>query len=154
MMLKDDNQWWNDKLFPIQPDVLDIVKEIYWRICYGRVIKGMKELWWKRRPYKQLSAVLQGRSVHEGRVFLKNKRVGPLIGSLFKRNYYINGMLLYDNESFEGVRNLSLSFRALFKIIHPRSGVLYDKPSRELRTEIIRYYMENEGELVKYQENM
>lgn len=152
MMLKDDNQWWNDKLFPIQPDVLDIVKEIYWRICHGRVIKGMKELWWKIRPYKQLSGMF--RSVHEGRVFLKNKRVGPLIGSQFKRNYYINGMLLYENNSFKGVRNLSLSFRALFKIIHPRSGVSYDKHSRELRTEIIRYYMENEGELIKYQENM
>ena len=96
-------------LFTICDDILNIIKSNYWKIKHKTVISELTNEWMKRRPFYILASMC--RKVHEGRVFLKNEYVGPLIDrsggicstvfSHIKNNKYINGYQLHDIHIFE-----------------------------------------------------
>jgi hypothetical protein len=145
--------WKEDKLFPLPNDILNIVKHKYWQIIYKeRIINHLSSKWIEKRPYKIIYGIC--RKVHEGRVFLKGRGVGPLI--VYKDNYYINGILL-DSVTLKDWKQgtperycMSVPCRAFLNIIHPIKGNLFQKPSRKVRGELIEYYRKNEGEEIKY----
>ena len=149
--------WQEDKLFPIPNDTLDIVKHKYWDIIYKeRIINYLSSEWIKKRPYKISYEIC--RKVHEGRVFLKGREVGPLID--YKNNYYINGILLEGSWIIRDWRHgipekYSMVFpsRGFLNIIHPITGYLFHKPPRKVRVELIKYYRKNEGEKIEYKSN-
>tara|TARA_B100001094_G_scaffold332623_1_gene405499 strand:+ start:1947 stop:2393 length:447 start_codon:yes stop_codon:yes gene_type:complete len=145
-------------LFPITNDILDIIKEKYWKIIHKeKVLKHMNSEWRERRPYKKLYEMCRP-GVNEGRVFLKGKNVGALIDGraseiLYGRrnNYYINGIILEKCLNCISHRyGMEFPSKKLFNIIDPISGKLIKRPSKEERIKIINYYKRNEGSTINY----
>ena len=160
MVFPKEVQWWSNRLFPVSDDILDIIKENYWNIVHKkRVLEYMKDEWSKRRPYKKLYEMCRP-GVHVGRVFLKDKRVSPLIdgiasANLYSRrdNYYINGFLLEEcifQPDIIGRYGMEVPSKALFNIIDPITGRLIRRPSKEERIMIIKYFIKYVGVTIKY----
>ena len=64
-----------------------------------------------------------------------------------RNNYYINGIILEKHNINNG---LSIPFRPLKYIIHPITGITYKFPSNKVRCGLVKYYMKNEGEIIRY----
>jgi len=121
-------------LFTICDDILDIIKSNYWKIKHKTVISEFTSEWMKRRPFYILTSMC--RKVHEGRVFLKEVDVGPLIEGFIedwqiceppysvhiKNNKYINGHQLHDIIQFK--------FHPIYKQV--RYGLGFSQESMKL----------------------